>query len=381
MSRRAIIIGAGIGGLAAGIALGNVGVDVEIYEQSEGLREVGAGITLYGNALKALARIGLDRVVAEHGAFARSGRYTTSGGRVLTEFGEKHSRNLQMLGIHRGDLMDCLANRFGKDEIKLGRKFVEYNQDESGVIASFEDGSVARGNLLVGADGLRSAVARQMHGDTAPRYSGSFAWRGVSELAHEKIPFGSGLISFGRGLQFGAVHIGGGKIYWFGAVSDPEGHGGRTGIKDVLSVFGDWHEPVADLIESTPEAELLTHDLYDRDPRPFWAAGRVALLGDAAHPMVPYMGQGGCQALEDAVLLAFALKFEARPDVALGLYEFERRTRAESFVVGSRKAQTLTMTSTAPACLFRDLGLSLMPKSILLKQFHTLSSHHLPNLV
>ncbi|MBK9143083.1 MAG: FAD-dependent monooxygenase [Candidatus Melainabacteria bacterium] len=380
MSRRAIIVGAGIGGLAAGIALRAVGVDVEIFEQSEELREVGAGITLYGNALKALARIGLDRVVVEHGAFARSGRYTTSSGRVLTRFDEQHSRELEMLGIHRGDLLDCLATRFGKDAIKLGRKLVEYKQDESEVVAVFEDGSIARGNLLIGADGLYSAVARQMHGDAAPRYSGSFAWRGVSELAHMEMPFGSGLISFGRGLQFGAVHIGGGRIYWFGAVQDPEGHGGRTGIKDVLSIFGDWHEPIAALIESTPEAELLTHDLYDRDPRPFWASGRVALLGDAAHPMVPYMGQGGCQALEDAVFLAFALKFEARPDVALGLYEFERRTRADSFVARSRSAQTWTMTSTSPACLLRDLGLFLMPRSVLLKQFHTLSSYHLPDL-
>jgi len=381
LTLNAIIIGAGIGGLSAAIALDKVGVNARVFEKASELKDVGAGIILYPNALNALRKLDVFDDVACEGSFAADGKYTNSSGKILVQLdlrtvGLAHG----LLAIHRADLQRALASKVGLDNIRLGMTCERFEQSGNIVTAQMSDSSSVTGNLLIGADGLHSAIRGQVLGDGQPRYSGSFAWRGVSALPHSAMPPDSGFICFGRGLQFGATHIGKGRIYWFGAVANANGVQHRRTKTDVLSIFGRWPAPIEKLIQATPDDEILAHDLFDRDPSLNWGRGLVTLLGDAAHPMTPYMGQGGCQALEDSIALAAALKSEPDTATALRQYESMRRDRTSDFVLQSRRAQSISMTNSLLFSWMRDALLPLLPPKLVMEQFHTLANYQLPDI-
>ncbi|MBY0549344.1 MAG: FAD-dependent monooxygenase [Candidatus Obscuribacterales bacterium] len=378
MARTAIIIGAGIGGLSAAIALRKAGIKVEIFEKASALKEVGAGIVLYPNALEALKALDVyDRVVAE-GAIGRRGKYLTAKGKVLAELNiEIAGRSNASVAIHRADLQRALADQAGHERIYTGLACTNIHSDgRAGVTLS--DGSTHNADFVVGADGLHSVVRAALLHDGAPKYSGCFAWRGVSELTHPGLPPETGIMLFGTGLQFGAIPIGKGRTYWFGCVAAKAGMKGRTSKEHAMETFRGWTDPVVPLIEST--SEILTHDLYDRDPSNVWGKKYVSLLGDAAHPMTPFMGQGGCQALEDSVTLASCLKNESNTEKALRRYESLRKPRTASFVHQSRNSGAVSLSSSPLVTRVRDLILPLIPSDYLIRKLHTLSDYELPNL-
>lgn len=370
---KAIIIGAGIGGLSAGIALRQVGMDVEIYEKAHEIKEVGAGIVLYPNALDALKKLGVFDEIVRAGSPARRALYITSDGKTLVEMDAVKEGAIQTaIVIHRAELQRVLAEKLDV-EVQLGHHCANLHQN-GGVSVTFASGAKAEGDVLVGADGLRSVVREAVLHDGAPQYAGCFAWRGVARLVNEVVLPETGMLAFGCGLQFGAMHIRDDQIYWFGSVADPVGAQGRTTKQHVLNVFGDWCEPIPQLIQATVGSEILTHDLYDRQPSEKWGEGRVTLLGDAAHPMTPFMGQGGCQAIEDAVALGVALRDVTSIEQSLRSYENKRMKRANSFVIGSRNSQRMSMTNLPVLCNLRNAFLRMVPKKLLLKQLHTLSN-------
>lgn len=380
MARTAIVIGAGLGGLSAAIALTRIGFKVEVYEKSQELKEVGAGIVLYPNAINVLRKLDVYDAVASAGSFGRHGRYMTSTGKTLVEMDLRDvGLDKEAIAIHRADLQHALVEKLGADKIHLGMPLSSF-EDNGRVTARFPGGSFASADLLVGADGLHSVVRKQHLKDGEPQYANCFAWRGVCEGTFDGLPDDSGLLIFGAGLQFGAMRIGQGKVYWFGAVADKKGAQGRTKISDVLEKFGNWATPIPQLINATEQESLLTHDLYDRKPTFNWGKGAMTLLGDAAHPMVPFMGQGGCQALEDSIALGASLK-EA-PSIPSGLRRYEnlRKARTASFVNQSRKSMNASMTSNPIIVAARDLVFSKIPSRVLMKNFHTLNSYDLPDL-
>ncbi len=380
MARTAIVIGAGLGGLAAGIALTRAGYQVSVYEKAHELKEVGAGIMLYPNAISALRKLAAYEAVAEAGSFGRYGKYSTASGKTLVEMDLLDvGLEKEAIAIHRSDLQRALAETLGAEKLHLGMPLKSFD-DNGKATAHFSDGSFATADLLIGADGLHSVVRKQFVRDGEPRYANCFAYRGVVEGEFEGLPPETGMLIFGAGLQFGAMHIGQGRIYWFGAVADKKGAKGRTSKKDTLALFGNWAAPIPQLIEATDQDELLTHDLYDRKPIFNWGKGVMTLLGDAAHPMVPFMGQGGCQALEDSIALGASMKEAPNIESGLRRYENLRKARTANFVNQSRKAMSSSMTKQPIVCAARDFILSRIPAKLLLKNLHTLNSYDMPDL-
>lgn len=371
-TQRAIIIGAGIGGLTAAIALRRAGLDVAVYEQAPELHDVGAGITLWANALRALERIDMAGPVRQVGVATTTGAIRAPDGRALVS--PPTAALLRRFGtvavaVHRADLQSTLFDALGAGRVHLGKRCVGYEQGHDRVTTHFADGSTAQGDLLVGADGLHSAVRTQLLGAEPPHYAGYTAWRGVASFAHEHLSPGYGFETWGCGQRFGLVQIGRGRVYWFATHNTPAGGSdGAHGRKhDVQQLFRGWHAPIEALIDATAADAILRNDIYDRDPAPRWGEQRVTLLGDAAHPTTPNLGQGACMAIEDAVALGSDLQ-QYPPVQALRTYERRRMPRTSEVVLRSRRIGQIGQLHHPLACWFRNRVISLTPNRALLRQ-------------
>lgn len=330
--RKALIIGGGIGGLATAIALKQIGLTVEIYERVTTLREVGAGLSLWANAIRALDYLGLGETIRALALPETSGAIRTASGDLLmyntnqqlqAKFGE-----LSVM-VHRAELHDQLRAALNQD-LHLGLECVAVTEDAQGVRVAFRNGEHAFGDLVIGADGLHSQVRAELHGQQPPRYAGYTAWRGVVAFDHSRLQPGE---TWGRGARFGQVPMQGGRVYWFATHNSSPGQQSADGEKaELLRLFSAWHDPIRALIDATPASAILRNDIYDRPPLRTWGRGRITLLGDAAHPTTPNLGQGACQALEDAVVLAKALQATADIATALRTYEARRIPRTTMIV-------------------------------------------------
>jgi FAD-dependent urate hydroxylase len=355
---KALIIGAGIGGLAAAIALRQVGVEPVVFERSGKMREIGAGITLWANAVKALKRLGVyDAVraagVAEIGGEIRSWRgekiFKIPTDQLRVRFGEAN------LAVHRADLQGALLAALPEGTVRLGAECVGFVQDGAGVFVRFADGREERGDTLIGADGINSSVRAQLFDRREPRYAGYSGWRGIA-AAPGLIPGDVGLNLWGRGSEFGLVGIGRGSFYWFLTKNVPEGatesSAGRK--EEVLDLLRGWYEAARVAVRATEESKILRNDIYDREPLERWGEGKATLLGDAAHPMTPNLGQGACQAIEDAVVLGRCLKDGGDVASSLRLYESHRVRRTSAIVKRSRFAGRVVQLENSLLCGLRD---------------------------
>lgn len=322
------IIGGGIGGIAAAVALHQIGVDVSVYERVSELREVGAGMMLWPNATRALHKLGLlDQVVA------RSGRNTNflvrkSTGKILMNIA-LGKFEVPAVCMRRTDLLSILLEALPKECLHLGCEVESFQQLNSKVRLFFKDGRVVEHGAVIGADGIRSRVRAQLFGGSDPIYRGYTVWRGLARYEGDAIEPGFNSESWGKGMRFGILNTGHRRFTWYATANVPTSHvdssSGRK--RELLQLFADWHEPVADFLEATPENEILKNGARDCAPLKQWGKGLVTLLGDAAHPCTPNLGQGGCMALEDALVLAKSI--ESEPSLAAGLrrYESLRRNR------------------------------------------------------
>jgi 2-polyprenyl-6-methoxyphenol hydroxylase-like FAD-dependent oxidoreductase len=359
---RAIVIGGGIGGLAATIALRLAGVDVVLFEQQSDLRKilVGGGIHLWGNAMQMLASIGLDGRVSEFGAPIDRTEFRNWRGRQLASWpiGEIAAGvGTRDVGISRAELQRVLVEAQDEGSVHTGKRCTGFQQDELGVVAQFDDGSEERGAVLIGADGLHSTVRAQVLGEEPPRYAGYTQMQALVPDAGRLLPEGVEQVVFGRGNRAVLHRVGANALFWAGALYGPEGDlVGRQQKKEaLLERFRGWAPPIEEAIDSTPDAAIVAFDIYDRPPATRWSDGRVTLLGDAAHPMTTNLSQGGCQAIEDAVVLAACLG-RAGDDVAqaLGGYEERRIPRTSTLVKRSHSIAGLGRFKNAAACAVRD---------------------------
>lgn len=373
--QRALLIGGGIGGLAAAIGLKKIGYDVQVYEQAPEPREVGAGLTLWSNAVRALEWLGVAEGVRARVLPDMEGSVYTQGGKKLTSL-TNHDLVRRFgdysVAVHRADLHQVLLDALGGDRVTWGRRFVRFEQSAKCVRATFADGSEASGDILIGTDGLHSGVRTQLHGEQKPRYAGYTAWRGVVDFDPAKLLPGE---SWGYGARFGRVPLPGGRAYWFATRNASEGASfGGSEKAELLRTFTAWHAPVAELIEATDDSRILRNDIYDRPALTRWGEGRVTLLGDAAHPMTPNLGQGACQALEDAVVLANTLHEaeEDAPPVVLHRYERRRYARTRAIVNQSRRVGEIGQWSHPLAAKLRNALISKLPPVVQARQLEQL---------
>ncbi len=311
---RVVVVGAGMGGLGAAIAVERQGHEVVLLERSDAVATGGVGIAVGPNALVALARLGAANDVLQRGN-------TAEGRRVYDWTGRKLSEGPWKGGVvRRADLSAALAGRL-RAEVRYGHTCIDVDQDERGAVVHFDDGSEEAGDVVVAADGLRSTLRRQLFADGDPIYRGATSFRGIAQITHPLIE-NHIIESWGRGCRIGLQNLGRGWTYWFTAWNAPQGSfvPAAEGKRMLLERYHGWHEPITAVLEATDVEHILQTDLSDRDPLPHWIAGRVALLGDAAHPMTPDLGQGGAQAIEDGVVLGEVLRPDADPIAALREY-------------------------------------------------------------
>jgi 2-polyprenyl-6-methoxyphenol hydroxylase-like FAD-dependent oxidoreductase len=344
------IIGAGIGGLALAATLSRLRVECSIFEQSPHLRTTGYGLTVQRNALQALNCIGLEAAIREAGNVIHRARILTPTGQVLTEM------DVDICAMHRSTLQSVLSSAVPADCIHLGR-LVE---------------SASSANWTVAADGVHSLFRGQVAvNEPEQRDAGCTAWRGLSakdsvELSGESRAKASE--AWGRGVRFGVVPIEGGQIYWFAVAKvGPFDERRPDAIKAFLSqTFGAWHDPIPRLLAATASDSILQTRIADRRPIASWHKGKLLLLGDAAHPMTPNLGQGGCQAIEDGVVLGhlFAELRDGRlAEDELGLrYEQLRKARVDRVVEQSFQFGRMANMNNPLLIMLRNLAIRLFPQ-------------------
>lgn len=338
------IIGAGIGGLTTGIALKNIGYDVEIYERTRELRPAGAGISLWSNGIKVLNRLGLGEKVAAIGGEMNRMEYRSHTDERLSAIDLRPL--VDRVGerpypVARTDLQQMLRDAFGKDKLHLGCKCVGVEQDETSATAIFEDGDRVKSDLIISADGIHSTIREYVTGETVtPRFADYVNWNGLVAASDDLCEADNWVIYVGEGKRASMMPVGDNRFYFFFGCPMQQG----TNVppedrqKELKDIFAGWPQAVRNLIDRLNPLETNRLEIADLDPLDTLVKGRVALLGDAGHATTPTLGQGGCQAIEDAEILSrYLVSTNISVSDALKRYEQARKDRVSQLVLKARQ--------------------------------------------
>jgi salicylate hydroxylase len=348
-SLRIAIIGGGIGGLSAALALRARGLGVTVFEQAQVLREIGAGVSIYANAARLLKRLGLENELQKIGSPITGITLRTSLGEpITTPAGPAtpvFSKGGQGYNVHRAGFLNILFDALPKGMVNLNHRCIELKEEGGRVGLSFANGASAEADVVIGADGIRSVVQREIGLQSLPTSEGMMAYRGL--IPAERLKWASDLndpaLWLGSGRSFLLYPVACGRLINMVAFvptdTDSEESWSAPGdLKALAAEYAGWDKPVQDTINALDES--FRWGIYDRAPLPYWSKGRITLMGDAAHPMVPHVGQGAGQAIEDGFTLAVLLQGCSADHVAdrLKLYETLRLER-------TRRVQALARTA------------------------------------
>ncbi len=330
-ARRVLIAGGGIGGLAAALALQRRGFEVVVFERSRALRDGGAGLHIWTNGTLVLDHLGVADEVLKIAPAQRICRFGSERGELfgawdVGSFAAKYGR--PTIAVERSVLHGVLRAALTDDPVRTGTGVMDFEQSDGRVTVRLTDGTWESGDILIGADGINSTVRTVLFGASKPRYNGYIAWRAKATLADDRISPGTFHAVFGPGIRFTYYDVAPGVVHWMSVANGPAGGRDGSGVSALLAErHRGWVDPVVDIIAATPEERIIRSDVFDRPPHRRWGRGRVSLLGDAAHPITFNIGQGACQALEDAAILAEELDTTGDPREALRSYERQRRAR------------------------------------------------------
>jgi 2-polyprenyl-6-methoxyphenol hydroxylase-like FAD-dependent oxidoreductase len=354
---RVAVVGGGIGGLTAALALRGVGVEAQVLERAPVLREVGAGIGLWPNAIHVFERLGLGSAVRELGGRHLGGAVATRHGRRLsTQPAEvlEARWDAPTVAVLRAELQTLLAAALPEDALRLGVELTSLRTRHHAVELLLADGEVTHADLVVGADGLRSTVRRCVLGDGTPRYRGYTSWRGFGHRGTAHRLDGATEL-WGHGERFGLLPGREERLIWYASANSPEGGRAPRGERDeLLGRFGGWPEPIPTTLDAMPDDAIVRTDVYDRPVTRRWISRQIALLGDAAHPMTPDLGQGACQAIVDAWVLADCVRRSGTTVDALREYERRRWRTAAIATVVARTLGRVGQWQHPIACRLRD---------------------------
>jgi 2-polyprenyl-6-methoxyphenol hydroxylase-like FAD-dependent oxidoreductase len=376
---QAVVAGAGIGGLTVAVALCRAGWTVTVLERARQLEPVGSGLGLGPNALHALDAIGLGSEVRRFSAVQGTGGIRRPDGRwlVRTDLGAIADQfgAPQVMAL-RVDLVSLLAASLPDGALRTGVTVTGVHDggpDKQARVAT-SDGDL-RADLVIAADGIGSPIRQALFpGHPGPRYAGLAAWRFVTDARPASAAPVESAETWGRGALFGAVPLADGRVYCYASAAVPPGQPRADPAAELDRRFSGWHEPIPALIGAVPSAAVLRNDIYwIAEPLPAYHRGRVALVGDAAHAMTPHLGQGACQAIEDAVVLAAM----AGTGAGLAAYTEARMRRTRMVADGSYRASRLNRTTSRAAVTLRNAGLRLagpLAPSLMIRQLKPIAS-------
>jgi 2-polyprenyl-6-methoxyphenol hydroxylase-like FAD-dependent oxidoreductase len=354
------IIGGGIGGLTAALALRQCGFEPEVFEQAPALLDVGSAIALWPNAMRVLDRLQLADKILERAGVLEEVRWLDQHGRLINGVRISGGRRFPSVALHRADLQHILLQALPETSIHLGHSLVSYELRDCHVITKFTNGNSIESDFLIAADGVHSRVRAEFIKDGDPIERGYTIWRGISPAILSAIPPGTALELYGRGKRFGIGPIGLGRTGWWATVNNNH-------ADDLSELFAGWYRPVLELIETTPPSSILKTGAFDRLPVRNWGDRRMTMLGDAIHPTTPNLGQGGCLAMEDAVVLARCFEKYGASEQALRGYERCRYKRTTMISRYSRYYGNMGQGENVWARAARRTALALVPETLALR--------------
>ncbi len=367
------IIGAGIGGLTTAIALRKYRPDIEleIIEGSPELKAAGAGLALAANAIVAFDHIGVKQQVLAVSNVLEAFRILDAKGRVISQTNNiAINRNLETISnfsVHRADLHRVLLAQIPDVPVLLNRKVWDFRSNGNGEDIRFADSSTTATDYVVAADGIHSIFREKLLPKSKLRYAGYTCWRGITDRLPTNFDQKAASESWGLGKRFGIVPLTDGRIYWFACLNVPKEKDegcAAMGKKELLETFHGFHAPVSEIIGMTEPDKILWNDILDFAPVERFAFGRVLLLGDAAHATTPNLGQGACQAIEDAAVLGKLLTKHQLPEVAFKAFEQIRKERTRLIVNRSWQLGKVAQLSNPLLAGLRNFAMRLVPESV-----------------
>jgi 2-polyprenyl-6-methoxyphenol hydroxylase-like FAD-dependent oxidoreductase len=354
------IIGGGIGGLTVALALRQSGFEAEVFEQAPALLDVGAAIAIWPNAMRVLERLQLSEKILKKAGVIEEIQWLDQNGHLINRVsitGTSESCKHPAVALHRADLQSALLHSLPEAAIHLDHALIKYKNEGDKIAATFANGDAVVADFLIGADGIHSDVRSQYINDGEPIDRGYTVWRGISPVVPGSIPPATAIELHGHGKRFGLGPVGPGRLGWWATANAGD-------ADDLSSLFAGWYRPVLETIQATPKKSILKTRALDRVSVKTWVNGRMTLLGDAIHPTTPNLGQGGCLAIEDALLLARCFEKYRAIEEALRVYERSRYKRTAAVTKYSRYYGAVGQWENVWARGLRKTTLSLVPESI-----------------
>ncbi|HLL42309.1 MAG TPA: FAD-dependent monooxygenase [Segetibacter sp.] len=369
MTETVSIIGAGIGGLTTALTLKQRGLNVTVYEASAEIKPVGAGIILANNAMQVFQKLGIHTKIEEAGNQISYMKITdTKLNKIsevdLAEYEQKYG--VHNIAIHRGELQKILANEIGYDNIRLSKRLAKIEKAELFKL-TFEDDSTIESKLVIGADGIKSIVRNQLFGKSPIRNANQTCWRGLCEIELPKKYDHEFNEAWGKGKRFGFGRISDNKVYWYALTNS---NNTKQAEVDLTELFSKFHTDILNIISATNKEQIFVSDIMDLKPIKKWQSENVCLIGDAAHATTPNLGQGACQAIEDAFVLGKLLDNGIAIENTFKEYEILRRKKVNKIVNTSWILGKVAHWSNPSLVWLRNTFLRITPSSVNKKQMN-----------